>query len=1216
MRLDREGMGRDMAPSWRRRAAVGALAVSAALVGALGALARPALADEVTYQLYPTPQDMVYGDASIALGETADVLVEDGIDADTVARLEEALALKDIASESYDSVDALPADGDTDVLVGVKDSGDAVDAYVDELVGEGALDLADDLFSKTDAYLLAVIPAESGSDGKIVVLGKDTDAAFYGLTSLYQIFQEETGDELREFTLSDWADVVSRGFIEGYYGNPWSQEDREDLMEWGGYHKLNVYVYAPKDDNNHRLQWRHMYTDEELAKISALAEAGNKSKCRFVYALLPFYAPGEIDGNTEESLGVDVDEKFDLVNNYDEDLKVLKARYLQVIDAGVRQIALLADDAKDQGGQNYLRLLKDLTAWLEDLQKETNDDGTLKYPGLKTTIPYVGAQWTYTGTGEAWYKDAPQSVQFVVTGGQTFGSVNADFIGKVQTATGRNPFMWINWPCTDPLPNYLTMGGHNTFLEAGVEPGSVDGIMLNPMQQSEPSKQGIFMVSDYAWNIWDSEERANQTWQDSFSFMEGNTPVESEASDALRELSMHMRMSTAGTTGATNPTPDYSASVPGQDRLFSFWKNEESVDYTGETDPAGVMDALKEAVQSGSVTADDLEAARPTYQSIVDAANTYEESHVNERMWTQVEPFVKALRDKAQASLDYLDVIEAGLALDTTAAQTALDKAEATYEQSCSYTYNQLGTNYEARAGHEHVEPTLSALRSYATDLVSASSDIPVSSMTFRAGSEVEDKNAGATEGKVGFAFDDNTSTFWGTAWDTSSVTVDDLWVEMSFEEPTAVSALRYLPRQTTGDPVSTGSCNGTVTEYQVLYSNDGETWEVAAAGEWEDYTNKDWRVAKFDAPVTATHFRLKAVHSFAAGGNDTGMSAAEVRLVAAPTLELDALRAAIESAEALSEPAYTPESWAELEGALAAARDALTGALNQAAVDNAVAKLEAAIAGLDGAVPEGGKYTEATPFAFPAETDGTTVLEFEYGELVNDPSNDNGWPLTTLDMYGVTLVDALNHGDAVKVPFTAAKAGTYRVTLSYASGSPTNALSWSDEAGIVQAGSTEAGASDAAAELHTVTFDMTLAKAGDSTLVFGSPEGASAPRLDKLTITLVEPTDPEPEPEVNYDDLKAAISAAEALTESDYTPSTWAGVASALDAAREALSSEDQATVDAAAEALDAARDALVERADTTALEASIAAAEAADTEGKTAESVAALEEALDAAR
>ena len=79
-------------------------------------------------------------------------------------------------------------------------------------------------------------------------------------------------DRLRTFTMSDYADVVTRGFIEGYYGNPWSTEDRVNLMQWGGYYKLNAYVYAPKDDPKHNAKWRELYTEEELTeKIEPLA---------------------------------------------------------------------------------------------------------------------------------------------------------------------------------------------------------------------------------------------------------------------------------------------------------------------------------------------------------------------------------------------------------------------------------------------------------------------------------------------------------------------------------------------------------------------------------------------------------------------------------------------------------------------------------------------------------------------------------------------------------------------------------------------------------------------------------------------------------------------------------------------------------------------------------------------------------------------------------
>ena len=74
---------------------------------------------------------------------------------------------------------------------------------------------------------------------------------------------------------------------------------------------------------------------------------------------------------------------------------------------------------------------------------------------------------------------------------------------------------------------------------SGRDPSKIQGIVLNPMQQSEPSKVGIFGNATYSWNIWRSKSEADQAWQDSFSFVDHNSAVPTAASNALRELSKH-----------------------------------------------------------------------------------------------------------------------------------------------------------------------------------------------------------------------------------------------------------------------------------------------------------------------------------------------------------------------------------------------------------------------------------------------------------------------------------------------------------------------------------------------------------------------------------------------------------------------------------------------------------------------------------------------------
>ena len=79
--------------------------------------------------------------------------------------------------------------------------------------------------------------------------------------------------------------------------------------------------------------------------------------------------------------------RFDSEAHYQEDLADLKAKYLQTIDAGVRQIALLADDSTDWGRlygneATYLRILNDLTSWIHELQALRDADGTPRYATL------------------------------------------------------------------------------------------------------------------------------------------------------------------------------------------------------------------------------------------------------------------------------------------------------------------------------------------------------------------------------------------------------------------------------------------------------------------------------------------------------------------------------------------------------------------------------------------------------------------------------------------------------------------------------------------------------------------------------------------------------------------------------------------------------------------------------------------------------------------
>ena len=226
--------------------------------------------------------------------------------------------------------------------------------------------------------------------------------------------------------------------------------------------------------------------------------------------------------------------------------------------------------------------------------------------------------------------------------------------------------------------------------------------------------------------------------------------------------------------------------------------------------------------------------------------------------------------------------------------------------------------------------------------------------------------------------------------------------------------------------------------------------------------------------------------------------------------------------------------------------------------------------------------YTGSNPFLFPTGTDAVT-LEAEYvSEIINDTSNDNGWPCKVTEAEWASngkFVDALNQGDVIKYHYRAEDAGTYHVVVTYRSGSNTNALAWSEESGKIESGTVSAGANDSATATHTAEFDLNVLEAGDGVLVFTGPAGKS-PQLDKFEMTFV--SEPEPEP-ADKTQLNAAISAAEALNAEDYTEASWTAMQEALEAAQ-AVAADEEATqeaVDSAAQALNAAIGALEEISD-----------------------------------
>ena len=200
---------------------------------------------------------------------------------------------------------------------------------------------------QAEGYYIKVTSTE------IVVAGRDESGLFYGEQALKEIqnskfkiqrekykevlpIEGEGGAEIR-----DWPSVSCRGVIEGFYGNPWSHQDRLRQFDFYGKHRLNIYVYGPKDDPYHRAHWRDPYPEAEAARLKELVEAAHKNRVQFVWAIHP---GGDIQWNLQDSLAV--------VNK-------LNLMY----DLGIRTFAVFFDDIGGEGarGEKQAGLMNYLT---------------------------------------------------------------------------------------------------------------------------------------------------------------------------------------------------------------------------------------------------------------------------------------------------------------------------------------------------------------------------------------------------------------------------------------------------------------------------------------------------------------------------------------------------------------------------------------------------------------------------------------------------------------------------------------------------------------------------------------------------------------------------------------------------------------------------------------------------------------------------------------
>ncbi|EFF41588.1 beta-N-acetylglucosaminidase domain-containing protein [Mycoplasmopsis alligatoris] len=364
-------------------------------------------------------------------------------------------------------------------------------------------------FTKIDAYSLII------KEGKIVLFTKTKEGAFAGLSTLQWILEDSKNAAVRQVVINDYADTKIRGFIEGFYGVPWTWEGRQSLMKMSSKYKTNSYIFAPKDDPYHAGKWDEKYPEDQLNDIKQTVEVGHNNGVEFTWTMHPW---------------IGKDNVIDLRNKFDEEMVKVKAKYQQLYDAGIRQFGVQADDVGNQPVELIAKMMHQLVKWGKE-------------DGRKVKL-WTFCQPKYEGTGNTWSGSAEslkeyqeklptEDLYMCFTGTSVLAPVtkhSTDWF-KNNSSAKRQVMFWLNWPVNDPDYTAINLGP-GTMLEGDVDPSSLGGVVTNPMQEFEITKVAVSAISAYTWNIKGFD--AWKVWENSFKKIEPN------AAEAFKQLSRHI----------------------------------------------------------------------------------------------------------------------------------------------------------------------------------------------------------------------------------------------------------------------------------------------------------------------------------------------------------------------------------------------------------------------------------------------------------------------------------------------------------------------------------------------------------------------------------------------------------------------------------------------------------------------------------------------------
>jgi hyaluronoglucosaminidase len=358
-----------------------------------------------------------------------------------------------------------------------KDKFDFVKAIDNSLT----LSITYDSTIKADGYLLDI------KTGLIHISASNNRGLIYGIDALNSLcIENEYGFMIPIILIEDEPSFINRGIIEGFYGKPWTLEERKDMISFMRKNRLNSYIYAPKTDEYHRAKWCDLYPEETLNEINTIFKLASLNQIDFFYTISPGYIK-------------EGDYAFDYLN--DDDFKRLYHKIDQLIELGITNFGLLLDDIDyklnekqeiqfKRPGVAHAYICNQLNRYLDSKVK--------KYK-------MVMCPTEYHQIGQSRYReDLKQNLDYFIGVFFTGDNVCAEAITKsdmelTKEAIGKDIYIWDNFPVSDftyGVREYLAPI-RNRYKKISDYASSY---YINPSLNYYISKIGMQTMAEYAWN--------------------------------------------------------------------------------------------------------------------------------------------------------------------------------------------------------------------------------------------------------------------------------------------------------------------------------------------------------------------------------------------------------------------------------------------------------------------------------------------------------------------------------------------------------------------------------------------------------------------------------------------------------------------------------------------------------------------------------------------